>query len=80
MDGFTNGQLLFRMAGKARPFVVRLRTDKSVTAHNSFVAGGRIVHLNPDLPVLDIEVYELVLERIFRWAGLGAAKPGRGYN
>lgn len=80
MDGSANGQLLFRMEGKARPFVVRRRADISVPTDCSFVAGGRIVHLNRDLPVLDIEVYELVLERIFNWAGLGTSRPGRRYN
>lgn len=74
MEDGVDGRLLFKMAGKARPFVVRPRADMSIAA------GGRIVHLNPDLPILDEDVYAEVLDRIFVWAESGKAERRRRFN
>jgi hypothetical protein len=67
MERGANGHLLFRLIGKRDPFIVRPRAEMTISA------GGEIVQLNPDLPILDEEVYAEVLERIFIWAGVSGA-------
>ena len=63
MEEDARGYLLFRLNGREEPFVVRPRADMTIAA------GGKIVELNPELPILEEDVYAEVLERIFVWAG-----------
>ena len=62
-----DGRLVLEKDGKT--FIVRPREDMTLAAD------GVIVHLNPDLPVLDDEVYEAVMGRILMWAGASGEKP-----
>lgn len=62
MDEGADGRLLFRVDGRDEPFVVRPRDDLTISA------GGKIVHLNPDLPILEDDVYAEVLGRLLMWA------------
>lgn len=71
METDGDGQLVFRAAHKARPFMVRPQTDRSI------VVGGRIIHLDPEAPVLDQEVYDYIVERLLIWAGISETKPGK---
>ena len=68
------GQLVFRKAGQEEPFVVRPRADLTIAA------GGRIVQLNPDLPILEEDIYAEVVERLFIWAGVSETRPGKRFN
>jgi len=74
MEDDALGQLLFRIDGREEPFVVRPRTDLTIAA------GGRIVQLNPDLPILEEDIYAEVLERIFIWAGVSETRPRKRFN
>lgn len=62
MEEGVDGRLLFRVDGRDEPFVVRPRHDMTISA------GGKIVHLNPDLPILEDDVYTEVLARLLVWA------------
>lgn len=74
MEEGANGHLLFRVDEKEEPFVVRPRADMTIAA------GSKIVHLDPDLPILEEDIYAEVLERIFVWAGASDARPFRRFD
>lgn len=73
MEDGEQGELMFRIAERDEPFVVRVRDDMAI------VVGGKILQLNPDLPILDDDIYEEVLERLFVWAGASQPKPRHGF-
>jgi len=68
------GHLVFRVDGRDDPFVVRPRADMSIAA------GDKIVQLNPELPVLEDDIYLEVLERIMIWAGALETKPRKRFG
>lgn len=74
MEEDAEGRLLFRADGRDEPFVVRPRADLTIAA------GAKIVPLNPDLPILEEDVYAEVLERIFVWAGVSETKPPKRFG
>lgn len=74
MEEDLDGRLLFRLADKDEPFVVRLREDMTIAA------GWEILHLDPDLPILDEDVYAEVMERLLIWAGVSEAKPRKRFG
>jgi hypothetical protein len=74
MEEDAKGQLVFRVEGRDEPFVVRPRADLTIAA------GGKIVHLNPELPILEDDIYLEVLERILIWAGALETKPRKRFG
>ncbi len=59
------GELAFGSPRHSRPFRV------STGANDTIIAGGRLVRLDRDLPVLDEDVYDEVLSRLLDWAATG---------
>ena len=74
MEEDVDGRLLFRIDERKEPFVVRPRADMTIAA------GSKILHLNPDLPILEEDVYAEVLERLFIWAGVSEVKPRKRFG
>ena len=74
MEEAVDGRLLFRVEELDEPFVVRPRADMTIAA------GGKIIHLNPDLPILEDDVYAEVLERIISWAADPGSKTQRPFG
>jgi hypothetical protein len=74
MEEDAQGQLVFSAVGRDEPFIVRPRADMTIAA------GGKIVHLNPELPILENDIYLEVLERILIWAGAMESKPRKRFG
>lgn len=74
MEDDLDGRLLFRLVDRDEPFVVRPREDMTIAA------GSNVLHLNPDLPILDEDVYAQVMERLFVWAGVSEVRPRRRFG
>jgi len=74
MEQGIDGRLLFRVPDGDEPFVVRPRADQTIAA------GNKIIQLNPDLPILEDEVYAEMLGRILTWATGSASRSQRRFG
>ena len=64
----------FRVDQREEPFVVRPRSDMTIAA------GAKILAINPELPVLEEDIYAEVLERILIWAGASQSRPRKRFG
>ena len=74
MEEDAKGRLLFRVDEREEPFVVRPRSDMTIAA------GPKILPINPDLPVLEEDIYAEVLERILVWAGVPESRHRKRFG
>lgn len=74
MEEDAKGRLLFRVDQREEPFVVRPRSDMTIAA------GAKILPINPELPVLEEDIYAEVLERILIWAGASQSRPRKRFG